>query len=427
MKTVLARWTCILAAGLLAAAPASAVGLATSPAPAATGHGLKFIAPRHLATVLGPSTIELDLAPPAGLSVRDVRVSVDGSLVATLVGPPWKAVWDAGENGGDHLIEARAVFSDGSEAYTSLRTSRLRVDQIEEVAAVSVYAVAKDPRETYVTDLRVEEVRLEENGRPQKIQQFSSERRPLRIALVLDTSLSMKGRKLKAAREAALEFLGLLAPGDEGVVIGFSDRVGVLQELTGDAAELARAVRATEASGGTALYDAIWEASNLLNAFDGRRVLVLLSDGKDEGSSGLEPGSLHTSGEAVERALRNEVIVFAIGLGEALAEDAARLEKDPQASVEMLDFDGRRPLASILREVSDTTGGRAIFTDAPGKLRRAFEEVSADLRHQYALAYVSDDHARDGKWREIRLVVTRPGVTMANRKGYYAPKDRLTR
>ena len=78
---------------------------------------------------------------------------------------------------------------------------------------------------------------------------------------------------------------------------------------------------------------------------------------------------------------------------------------------------------AILDSLAQTTGGTAVFSPGAGQLRRSFEQVAADLRHQYALAYSSDDIRHDGSWRAIKVVVSRPGVTVTNRKGYYAPSD----
>ena len=104
----------------------------------------------------------------------------------------------------------------------------------------------------------------------------------------------------------------------------FNDRVNVVQNLTADSRLLAQAIESTKARGGTALYDAVWKTSRLLEGFDGRRVIVLLSDGQDEASSGLEPGSLHTMEEALEQALRSEVMIFPIGLGKDLDQEPLR-------------------------------------------------------------------------------------------------------
>jgi Ca-activated chloride channel homolog len=368
---------------------------------------VEFVRPLNLQTVVGPTEIELRVTVPAGVRIAAVSLSVDGTPLARLTAPPWRTGWDAGDGSAGYRLDAVLELEDGTTVRATVRTSPLRIDQVEEVALVNLFVVVRDAAGNYVQDLAREDLRLWENGRPQRIERFGTERRPLNVALVLDSSLSMQGSKMDAARQSALGFLDALEPGDEAVVIAFGDDVQVLQELTSDRRALADAVRRVEAKGGTALYDAVWRASNLLAGLDGRRVLVLLSDGQDMAESGLEPGSLHTLDESLERALRSEVMIFPIGFGRNLHEE--------------LDFYRRRTLTDILGQLADRTGGRLLLQSRPGQLRRTFQEIVEDLRRQYFLAYVSDDPRRDGTWREIRLAATRPGLQVTVRKGYYAP------
>ncbi|HJQ97024.1 MAG TPA: VWA domain-containing protein [Candidatus Polarisedimenticolaceae bacterium] len=385
--------------------------------------GVQFAAPRRQATAVGPSKAQVEVVPPAGATVVRVALFVDGKPTGTLTSPPWTFEWDAGDGSVAHKLDALATFTDGTEARASVTTSKLTINATEEVALVNLYAIARNPKGGYVNDLQEQDFRISENGNPQTIKRFSAERRPLRIAVVLDTSLSMEGDKLKSAIDSAVAFLDILQPGDEGLVVTFSDEAAVRRDLTSNRGELEAAIRTVEARGGTSLYDAIFKASQRLAEFDGRRVLLLLSDGRDEAASGLEPGSLHTLEEARDRALRDEVMVFAIGLGKGVARDAKALEENPTARATELDFYGRQPLVTILRSLAETTGGTAVFAPGAGQLRRSFEQVAEDLRHQYALAYTSDDPRHDGAWREIKVHVVRPGVSVTNRKGYYAPSD----
>jgi len=402
---------------LLAIALAAAAGEDTTP-------GIRFLAPRRNATAVGQATAQLQVVPPPGASVQKVTFIVDGRIVGERTAPPWTFTWDAGDGTVGHRLAATVAFSDGTDAVAQIETSRLTINQTEEVALVNVYAIARDTKGAYVTDLQQKDLRLEENGRPQQIDRFSAERRPLRIAIVIDTSLSMEDdNKITAAIQAAVEFLDVIQPGDEGLVVGFSDDVRMLQDLTSNRGELERAIRSAKASGGTALYDAIYRASERLAEFDGRRVLLLLSDGRDEAANGLEPGSRHTLEEARDRALRNDVMVFVIGVGRPLARDAKLLQDNPTGRVEELDFYGRQPLVSILNSLADTTGGTAVFSPSAGQLRKSFTKVADDLRHQYLIAYSSDDKKHDGTWRQIRVTSSRPGVAVTNRKGYYAPSD----
>jgi Ca-activated chloride channel family protein len=302
-----------------------------------------------------------------------------------------------------------AHLSDGSTASAETRTSALRIDQVEQVALVNLYPVVMAKDGSYVANLQGSDFRILENGRPEAIERFSTERKPMRVALVLDASASMeRGSKLEQAKAAALEFLELLEPHDEAVVITFNDRVSVAQDLTSD-----RAKR-------TALYDAIYRAADKLRGFDGRRVVVLLSDGKDEARDGLEPGSLHTLEEALAQALLADVMVFAIGSGSRL-ENECVFSYVPLTPDVAVCPDGT--VADVLRRVAGTTGGQAIISAGVGKLRRAFQGVAETLRAQYSLAYVSDDPSRDGKFREVRVTVPGRDVEVVVRRGYYARKS----
>jgi VWFA-related protein len=160
----------------------------------------------------------------------------------------------------------------------------------------------------------------------------------------------------------------------------------------------------------------VWTASRLLESFDGRRVLVLLSDGEDEAASGLGPGSLHTLEEAREQALRSEVIVFAVGLGNRLDQPVRRF--DP---VTGLATATETTLGEMLERLADRTGGRALMATTAGKVVDAFDDVATDLRNQYAIAYTSTDPTPDGRWRSIEVQTPgRPGLEVVTRSGYYA-------
>ncbi len=370
---------------------------------------VRFLSPANLAAALGMVRVEVAVDPPSGASVTRVSFIVDGKPLATLESPPWRTEWDAGDGSAAHRLEAVAYFSDGSDARGAVRVSPFRADFVENVDLVNIYAVVRDSHRDYVQGLGQDDFRVFENGRPQAVDRFRTERRPLRVALVLDTSLSMKGARLEAAQDAALEFLKLLEREDEVLLVTFDDVVRVAQPLTTNGEAVADAIRRTTSGGGTALYDAVYRAADQLERFEGRRVLVLLSDGRDESASGLEPGSLHTLPEALDRALRNEVMIFTVGVGHRL---------DAQ-----MDFEGKQSVETILRMLAEETGGRPIFSSRTAQIRKAFDEVAQDLRHQYSLAYVSDDRRHDGTWREIRVTVTKPGLKVTTRRGYYAPTE----
>ena len=102
-------------------------------------------------------------------------------------------------------------------------------------------------------------------------------------------------------------------------------------------------------------------------------------------------------------------MIFAIGFGKNL---------DRQ-----FDFYERETLADILTRLGERTGGRVMFPKRAGSLRKAFEMVALDLRHQYSIAYTSTNESRDGTWREIKLNASEPGYKVVTRHGYYAPDE----
>ena len=381
---------------------------------------IRFLKPRNRATVFGDTEIRVLLGVPDGVAVDRVEIRIDGKRHAVLTGPPWETAWNAGDEGDPHALEARLFLADGRETYTLIRTSELRVNQIESVDLVNLYLVVRDRSGHYVTNLTDDDFTIIEGGTEQTVERFTTTHKPLRVGITLDSSLSMEkqGRLIKA-KKAALDFLDILEPGDQGTVVGFNDFVRVTQDFSEDRRLLSRAIEQAYPAGGTALYDAIWRTSQLLEDFDGRRVMVLLSDGKDESSSGFEPGSLHTLDEALDQALRSEVMIFPIGLGTGLEKEFVRRWDDLSGRSNL---DVSTSLADVLNHLADSTGGRAVMSSSPGKLRKAFEEIAADLHHQYSIAYSSTNPARNGKWRSIEVQAGDGTYEVVARKGYYAPR-----
>ncbi len=389
--------------------------LVDAPAPAEEEMGILIAEPRNLATAIGSTPVRL-VVSPAATKVLRIQVHVDGRLLATLTAPPWELEWEAGDGSVGHRLEALLLTQDGRTAHAAIRTSPLVVNEVERVDLVNLYLVARDRQGRYVTGLGRDDFKVLENKKAQTIDRFSASHKPLRAGIVLDVSWSMRGDKLAKAQRAALQFLDVLEPGDEGLVVHFSDSVVVAQELTKDEALLAAAIEGTVAHGGTALYDAVWRTAKMLEGFEGRRVLVLLSDGRDEAANGMEPGSLHTLEEAVDQSLRSEVMLFAIGLGDNLRKEYIRSwslnglsNLDPEVSV-----------LDVLEQLADRTGGRTVLAAGAGRLGSAFDDIAADLRNQYSIAYISTDPTPDGSWRTIDVLTPGRDLEVVTRKGYYA-------
>ena len=275
-----------------------------------------------------------------------------------------------------------------------------------------------DKTNRYVSDLTKDDLELLEDSKAQQI--FSFERQtdlPITIAMLIDISGSEK-YTLPSERIAGRRFFRkvLRQKKDIGAVVTFEGESVLVQDLTSDVEKLTRALDGVEVpaqvssiggvggtppinggsrSGSTAIYDSIYAvSSDLLRREAGRRVIILLTDGQDTSSRIKER-------EAIERTWRNEVIMYAIGIG------------DPG-------WGGINQ--GTLKKMTSETGGRAFFPRNEEDLDRAFAQIDEDLRSQYVVAYQTNNEARDGSFRIIQLhVKNRKELTVRHRRGYFAP------
>jgi Ca-activated chloride channel family protein len=271
------------------------------------------------------------------------------------------------------------------------------------VDAVLLNVTVVNTEHRYVTDLEASEFSVFEDGVRQQLTFFSRAQLPIALSLLIDTSVSMVDQ-LPVAQEAAIGFVRHLRSQDVAQIVDFDSRVRILQPFTNQAVALERAIRATEAGGATALYNAVYVSLKQLARVNSpgvhnvrRRAIVLLSDGKDT-------TSLLTFGEVLELAKRSDATIYAIGL-------PTRRVGSPNASGEA---------DVILRQLSHETGGRAHFPARIHNLEHVYQEIADELSRQYVIGYVSSNARRDGTWRRIEVSLTRPNVAVRTRRGYYA-------
>jgi len=287
--------------------------------------------------------------------------------------------------------------------------------------AVNVYAIVEGRRGRMVPNLNKDDFELTEDAAPQKIDYFSQETNAtLSLGVSIDTSVS-QGRLLGTEREAAKKFLrSVLQTGDQAFVMSFDADVKLLKDFTHAASELARAVDSVEtngtgrsilqddaatSTGGTHLYDSVYLASNeLMKARYGRKVLVLVTDGEDQGSR----TNLQESIEAAEKA---DVIVYSI------------VVSDPQFySLIGGSYHGDASLRKIARE----TGGRTIRVKSIEQIGPAFQQIARELRSQYLLGYSPSNLRHNGSFRRIHVKVRGQNYTVRTRTGYYDRSDQRT-
>ncbi len=406
------------AAGRLAAAPdepGTPTGTAAAPAEEATGEPLeagpvavRFLEPAPPGLILGDTRITLEATTSPDARIVRVEVFADRTLLTILERPPYTFTWNAGARFLRRVLHAVATDSAGRTGETRLVVRPLYIGQYEEVRLVNVYATVRDGAGRAVRDLSRNDFEILEDGVAQTISHFTSAHVPLTVALLIDASNSMNlGGKIDLARRAAEDFVERADPEDRLMVLHFNDALHGAARPAAGPRELKEAIQGIRAEGGTALYDAIHRTARSLDDVEGRRAIVLLSDGRDQALADNEPGSLHLFEEALETAHRAEVAIYAIGLGH-------HLERE-------MDLRRVRSLREILETFAKETGGRPYFPTRARQLSRVYREIADDLKTQYTLAYSSTNPLRDGRWRAIKVRVKRPELHVDARAGYYAP------
>jgi Ca-activated chloride channel family protein len=309
------------------------------------------------------------------------------------------------------------------------------------VDLVNVTATVSDSTGRFVPGLRKEDFTVFEDDQPVEITNFSPERVPVSLGVILDTSGSMAGPKLQEAQSALYRFLyDLLGPQDEIFLYRFSNFPVLLQGWTTDRSRLSRALSTIAAGGGTAMYDAVAEAMPL--AQQGRNVkkaLVVISDGNDTSS--------RTSIRQLKQMIReSEVLVYAVGI-DGESEQTYRRPPQQTQPPPRLPFPfpfpptrGRprfqvfgspggtrraqgpnrdRVNASALREMTDDSGGRTEIVRDATDLNPATAAIADELSRQYYLGYQAAAK-KDGRWHSIRVEVRGGTYVVRARKGYVA-------
>jgi VWFA-related protein len=291
---------------------------------------------------------------------------------------------------------------------------------VRNVNLVDVLFSVVTKREKLVTDLNKEDFKVFDDGVQQEITSFSQPTDlPLRIGMVLDTSNSIRER-LKFEQDAAIDFLfnALRRDRDQAFLMTFDDGPQIIKDFTGDGGDLRDTILKQRAGGGTALYDAVYAASQQLLSKsplppgpnpDVRRVLVVISDGDDNSSN-------RSRGAAVEMAQRAGVIIYAISTSTQWEDLSDERNPSQRINRKYAKDEGDH----VLEQLAGETGGRAFFPYRVDDLGQSFLDIGDELRHQYALAYNPGDRTLDGKFHTIRIQVSRKDVIVRSRKGYYS-------
>jgi VWFA-related protein len=247
------------------------------------------------------------------------------------------------------------------------------------------------------TDVTPDDLEVLEDGVEQKVDAFEEALTPVSILLVLDSSGSMR-KDAQAVIDAAKAFIKALPSQDKLAVMLFADRPELAHDLTTNRTLSLEAVGRYGASGGTALYDAMFESLARLKRADGRTAIVVMTDGRDENNPGTGPGSTHSLTDVLSSLSSLGATVYAIGLGPNVDRDT-------------------------LEKFADATTGETYFPSDVSTLGAEYHRILENLRRRYILSYTSTNFERDGAWRKVEIRSKRDGVIIQTRGGYFAPES----
>jgi Ca-activated chloride channel family protein len=260
---------------------------------------------------------------------------------------------------------------------------------------VSLFATVTDAENRLVPELTQEDFQVFDNDKPQKLLVFQSENQPITVVVMLDTSGSMTG-SITLLKAAAEQFIMRLLPDDKAAVGAFNDKIELSSHFSSDRDALVTEARDLDFGNGTRLYDGIAEGLNQLQGVEGRKVVLVFTDG-DDTSSRIGRGTV------MDRARAEEVMIYAIGLQSEYFDGTRNVRSRPDAG---------------LRKLADETGGGYFELKKTSDLGPTFSRVALELHSQYVLGFEAQQ--LDGKVHKLAVKMRQPGMTARARRSYVA-------
>ena len=332
------------------------------------------------------------------------------------------------------------VSRDASGTYSTGYKLKLDVDWIYLNVSVRERTTNRS-----VPNLQKTDFQLYEDGSPQEIGKFLETEEPFHLLLLIDVSGSTQ-EYLGLIQDACIQFTRQIGPEDQIAVATFNSTYRLRQDFTGDRARAVSAIQQIRSGGGTAVYDALLEAVNHISRVEGRKAIVLFSDGVDnqlEGNSG--DGSRATFPQLYREIQEADALVYTIFLD---TEGSASMPGRSGGGVIDILGDilrgggvgGRRPggyprrpagnraayeeARQQMEMIAEQTGARMYAPNRSQDLSNAYSEIADDLRVQYTLGYNSTNTSKDGAWRKVKVsIVNRSDLAVRTRKGYYAAQE----
>ena len=344
--------------------------------------------------VSGATRIEATITPSDVVpQVASVTFYANGRLVCSTQRQPFACFWDPGDAVRGNHLRVVATLNDGTRLIDNLRTKDLGYAEQVRTDAILVPVIVTD-HGRFVGGLRRQDFEILEDEKPQQVATITSEDSPLDLIVAVDISGSMEDA-LEEVKAAVKQLLAKLRPADAVTLIGFNDTTFTVAEREKNQQVRESAVDLLSAWGGTALYDATVKALEMVTRQTGRKGVVIFSDGDDR-------NSLTTRETALTRVQSSDAMLYTIGFGSGSSVPKLR---------------------SSLESYARATGGRAFFPRQTKELDGVFDDIVADLAHQYVLSYASSNLNRDDGWRNIKVRVRNGKYDVRARRGYRATRS----
>jgi len=354
---------------------------------------LHITSPLGRTGVVGKVRIVAQVHTPAGTTLSPVTFFVDGKLVGTVeAGPPYAVDWTDANPFERREIVVQAIDSAGRALRDVVVLPPFEITDSTEVTSVLLEAGVYDTTGRFVSEIERASFLVSENGVPQKIDLVAREALPATLLLLVDNSQSMS-RRMDFVRHAAERLAGALRRRDKVIVAPFNAHIGAVTGPTDDPRTIAEAIDAMRSNGGTAIFDALLEGARMLRGIEGRRAVILITDGYDENST-------TSLTEVLKLAEDSQVTVYVVGIG----------------GVAGISLKGER----MLRQLADQTGGRVFFPPRESRLVEVSEALAIDAHNRYLITYTPSNQRKDGTWRGITVDVPL-GYRVRTRAGYFAP------
>jgi VWFA-related protein len=355
---------------------------------------VRLVEPQPGRTYQSSLQAQAQVEVPEGERLDRVELYLNESRLATLYQPPYTQAILLPKGKEVTYVRAVAYLEGGNSTEDLVLVNVPGFNQKVDVQFVELYTSVVDGRGRPVDGLVKGDFKIVEDGAPQQIRRFERVADvPIYAGILLDTSASMsEGDRLHQAVQGAMGFFDkVITPKDRAAVITFADQPSLAVRFTNQKEVLAGGLAGVTPAGNTALYDSLVYALYYFGGVKGKKSIILLSDGKDEGSR-------YNIGDVLEYARRSGVAIYTVGIGLSAQNADIRLK---------------------LSRLADETGGRLFFIEKAKELDGIYDAIQKELRSQYLLAYQSSQEGGADKFRAIEVKIGKPGMEAKTVRGYY--------